>query len=350
MTRVVILLLFASTVIAQTSKSSGKSSPVAGVPSTETRSEYALHPAAATATTSSDAGGALLHPIRCDKDGNVYFRRYRVQDLLRAAVRGYTPSGELKATYPVLSQGEDYQGGDFFLTKDADLYQIAWKDDGSETLVLKFGKDGGVSAKVKLEAKLFPFAFGVFEDGSFLVGGINPDAPEGVEEAYTGVFSSSGKLVKRVSLEEDKGIADSAKDGNSEYAPASGDGTSRAIARSRVIAASDGNLYLARSTNTVQLHAIGPDGRLKRSVSVKPPRPGIALSNVAESNGRLAVLFRNTGESEEILEIADLQDGTVINNYSVDPALGSFACYADNEVTFVGTKNGKFAFSRLQAP
>lgn len=284
---------------------------------------------------------------KCDSDGNLY---------LQGADRGFTISkfnskGEPVATFKATSSPDVVQldaGGMFTVNEDGEVYQLVFPHSYDRDIFI-YKKDGSFKSLVKLDAGgvWSPSLFVVFPSGNFLATGQKWDRPTQQYVPFTGIFSSSGALLKELHLEDDANIHEMAARGDSRFVPGpvSG-GINYAISRGKMEIGSDGNVYLLRWLNPAVIYAVSPGGEIERRFTVDPGDPDLTVGGMTVAGNRIAVAFMKSAPGESIkdwlMEVVDLEGNKVaaygqpvIENHV---AFGfTLACYTHNpeQFTFV---------------
>ena len=300
-----------------------------------------------TITISTELASNFAAPFRCDSDGNLYvmpsfgdgdtgIRKLNKKGELQALLRAST------ATDPAIEVATY-----FSLGPDGTVYQLGFPHMFKRYIVA-FGKDGSVKSEIGLET---PFKWGPslmmpFASGDFLVTGLkyNPEGPDLPRLPFTGIFSSSGVLLKEISLKDDKNIADMGASGDDRVVPAGSPLANLAVENGAMESAPDGNIYLMRNLSPAIVYAISPGGAVVKRFEVKPDEGHYRPFIMHISGGRIAVLFREAQTHKQLVKVVDL-DGHEMGTYSDEVVSGqsrlglAFACYTDNpeRLTFLGT-------------
>lgn len=318
--------------------------PAATKPSGGTNPQLALVRTLVPNTAPTSVSGRA----KCDADGNWY---------LQGADRGFTISkfnakGEPVATFKATSSPDVAQldaGGMFTVNEDGEVSQLMFPHSYDRDIFI-YKKDGSFKSLVKLDAGgvWSPSLFVVFPSGNFLATGQKWDRPTQQYVPFTGIFSSSGTLLKELHLEDDDNIHEMAARGDSRFVPGpvSG-GINHAISRGKIEIGSDGNVYLLRWLNPAVIYAVSPGGEIERRFTVDPGDPELTVGGMTVAGNRIAVAFMKGPPGENIkdwlLEVVDLE-GNKVATYE-QPVVGghlafglSLACYTHNpeQFTFLG--------------
>src|SRR5579863_2734052 len=158
-------------------------------------------------SVTSEKVGIISGSTKCDSQGNVYFREYEVDRPHLSPVINITVKGERKAIFaPSAFTNPPLTDVAYFnISPGGDLYWPGFAADRKAIYVVSFNKDGSPKSEVKLDQEFIPFQFAAFKSGELLLAGVKLDDPSvaGTERPFTAIFSSSGKLLKRFSLQDD---------------------------------------------------------------------------------------------------------------------------------------------------
>lgn len=298
---------------------------------------------ARTISVPSEMAGALIGPVLCDADGNVFLRKHG-EDPLQSPILKFDTHGVRKAQYSLTDATPKFYGGDFFVSSDGEVYQSAWQKGGKEMFVFKYGKDGQIQTKIKLDSLFDPYGIAAFPSGDMLMTGVQADLKADDDKGgrpFTALFDSSGKLIRKLSLEDDAKLEQAA-----EQALRTGEvlvPNNTAITLGAVVAGSDGNIYVMRRAEDAIIYAIAPDGHVVSRWIISSDGNGLPPHTLASAKGRLAVMFKaRRAMSPALVKVLDLATGSILETYDVDPALGfGLACYTPPEFTFVTTTRDK---------
>ncbi len=302
----------------------------------------------------SELGGIFADPLKCDSEGNVYMRGYDAVQRMRMPIRKFdTQKGVRVATFALDSvpELEFESGGQFFASSDGQLHWLgATRSDRS---VLTFAKDGTFKSKTKLEfgKPFIPYQLAAFSSGEFLISGMKPEGsgPGGVKKPFTGIFDAGGKLVKRVSLQDDDAIHEAAQRGDSNYTNELHPGrTNRTVSMGAVVGSSDGNVYLMRRTSPAIIYAVSAAGSVVRRMSVDPGDPLMLPVGMQGAEGKLAIMFWDRATKESLFKVVETHTGDVVATYRGKHLL-AFTCYSlPQRFTFLTTRKGKLAFDHAE--
>ncbi len=348
------LLLWTALACAQESARVGESSAKGSAEITPSSERLTLQPTRLPLLTSEPAD-LLFGYIRCDSNGSVYVRKYQMDNPDRSPILKYDAEGMRQSTFSVTAVSPEFGGGDFIVSPGGNLYQVAWTQTGKDSYVLRFSKDGAFQSKVTLGASFVPVSVVTFSSGEMLVAGTESDKPErpGYRPPFTAIFDSSGKMVTRLTLEDDKAIQEAVERGDNNYVRDGMPGVNLAIELGLATAGTDGLAYLMRRTSPALIYAISSTGQVVRRLSVDPGDPSLMASWIAFSEGKLALLFskfNHRGDpGDRALMVVNAQTGEEIVRYRLAKALGDgVACYSSEGFTFVGTTNRKVALYHVE--
>ncbi|MBI2679115.1 MAG: hypothetical protein HYX28_10070 [Candidatus Koribacter versatilis] len=308
-----------------------------------------------TVQSSSVASESLLLPIKCDQDGKVYLQ-FMGDPMAPAedtkSVTRISRKAEVDAQFALkdASLGDQYTGRDYAIDSDGQVAMLAETPEGYT--VVRFDKDGKFKSKFLLEDRLRPFQLALFKSGQLLIAGTetpSEGAPERGAVPFTAIFDESGKMLKEVSLEDDKQFTKGALEGDSRYVPSGNHNTNRAVTLGESVSGEDGNVYVMRWASPAIVYVISPGGAVLRKLTIDPHEEEMRPRSLFLSKGRVAIQFADS--KEPLLIVANAESGKVEGTYSANLELGGgLACYSTEEVTFVGNKDGKLAlhFAQLQ--
>lgn len=290
-----------------------------------------------TVKTSYVNTGMVLFPFKCDRDGNVYLRTL-VDDV--PEIHEFNGNGKELAVFEPDSASPELDvrasAGYFSVASSAYLYQLTSPWNVRSPHVFVYRLDGTLKSYIKLQTGFpwIPAQVAAFPAGNFLVTGGRYDRDrEAAKWPFTGVFSSEGKLLKEVKLEDDDAIHEMAALRDVRVVPPEAPSVNHAIGLAQLDAADDGNVYLMRRLSPAILYAISPSGEVLRRFTVDGGLDYMPESMHIAGN-RIAVEF-----SHQLIKIVDLE-GRELATYGADPAspLGWIACYSASpeRLTFVG--------------
>lgn len=289
---------------------------------------------------------SIVVPVKCNPSGDISVRvsgggRGPILKIARVGRRIVRFSID---TVPGLLEARIY---DFATGVFGDIYVLA-RDNRKQTYIVHFADDGQYKSKHILDARLQPGQIAVFRSGQLLIAGQHEPAEgeEGINaKPFIGIFNESGKLLKELSLRKDvepKLSKSSESQGGDADRPGPDRTYEEATVLSSAVGAEDGNIYFMRHTPNGPVFVVSPSGGVRR-IDLSPPKD-TQLSAIQVGNGRIAAEFlRFLPKSDQIgsviLEVIDAQTGEREAEYShSDFNIGSgFACYAQNDFTFLGS-------------
>jgi len=299
----------------------------------------ARHLTVVQTTKTPETASTITVPVRCDDHGNLYAR---TEPSGVASIRKLTPKGELAALFQP-SSVTDLKVNlslQFDLDGSGGEYQLALGEK-PPLRVITFKSDGSYENSIKLDTGLlFPAALAVFRpSNTFLITGQKYDQSRiAVKVPFTGIFSSSGVLLKEISLEDDKAIHDMAGAGDPRAINPEAPTDNQIVSLSQMQAADDGNIYLMRWLSPAILYAVSPGGEVVRRFEVKLSDNNYRPDTMHISGNRLAVLFVHPQTQRQIMKVVDLE-GHEVESYEIGHAGnadlgGGFACYTSNPEQF----------------
>jgi hypothetical protein len=300
--------------------------------------------------------------ISCDGDGNFYLG---ADSPAFPGITKINSNGELAALFkPDLNPDVPVEfGEDFFVTKDGEVYMWVGAKKSFERYVLIFKSDGSYKSNVKLQTGFpwMPANISVFPHGEILMTG--QEYVKGSNRTmlpFTAIFSSDGKMLKELELDDDAKINDMAASHDAHIVSSTNPSNNRAVAWGRAAAASDGNIYVMRWLSPAVFYAISPGGEVVHRFTVDPGSSGYMPVQMHISGNRIAVLFAHSSTQDKIMKIVDLE-GQDIASYDELRADGkaklgplglAFVCYTarPERFTFITTDNNhKIQFKEVEA-
>jgi len=311
-----------------------------------------------TISSPSEVANTWRDSIKCDGDGNLYFQpgEYPAPPILKL-----NPKGERVAIFQAATADPDLKldaTGDFALQPGGDLFEFAFPHEINR-YIFAFKSDGSYKSAIKLQPGFpwEPSQFAVFPHGELFVTGLeyNRDRDNPVLWPFNGVFSSDGRLLKEVKLEDDDTLRDLAAAGDARVSSSLKPNANRAIDTSKMDVAADGNVFLMRWMSPAIFYAISPGGEVVRRFTVDPGDSTLRPVIMHLSGTRIAVLFAQSDTQGQIIKVVDLEGHEIETlNQPVEngqPKYGrlglGFVCYTDNpeRFTFLSTgDNDKLEF------
>lgn len=284
-------------------------------------------------------------PISISSDGRsvIRFGRDKINDIVRPVPLSMFLGG---SDVYVLTQGSRPEGQEAkWRTPNGEV--ITQRTSRSSMFVAHFRRDGSYAAAVSLDLPFKPLHLGVFENGDFLIAGM--DRPS--SEPRVAIVASNGQLRRFVQLVGDvhvEGESDKpGKDKDPTALPRSKPSTTLSESLFDVVATSqiarDGpNLLLFRPWNSpvfsisvsgeVRVHKLEVEGDY-RVYTIKPTRSAWIVELMRE--------IPSQGSAIEFATYAfDPESGAPVREYSFPRDLGfGLACIDGNEFTFVMANN-----------
>ena len=292
-----------------------------------------------TSSVTSQVFGPNFGRVRCDEDGNVYLRPYsadrgRAGTLHQTPIQKIKPDGSLAGSFRVTDFREGIWGRDFFVTDKGAVYQIVQTAE-LEMYVLEFSSDGSLKSHTKIDTEFFsPYQLAVFKSGEFLLSGT---AGKQGHTPFTAVFSSGGKLLKKLTSPEDEDSQTRAESGDSTVVGENGFGNA-AVHFGDAAAGSDGNLYLMRAGSRAWIYAVSPAGEVIRKFFVDSGDSSLQAKSMKSAPGRIAIAFGRKSEvSDNVIKIVDLEGNAIADYVFRDNRLSPafLSCYVPPVFTFV---------------
>ncbi|MGA8737050.1 MAG: hypothetical protein WB558_24255 [Terriglobales bacterium] len=245
--------------------------------------------------------GTNFGQVVCDANGNVYARKYDVSvygsAFERAPVQEIGADGRLSVSFGVPDALPDASVSDFFVASDGRVYLLASAREaeppGYGAYVLRFAANGALESKIRVdtEERFSPVHIGVFKSGEILITGRQGKmnyAP------FTGVFSSTGGLIKTIFEPEDEDLRLRAQAGDEDVLAHSNFGN-EAVDLGSVAAGSDGNMYVMRRTSPALIYVISSRGSMVRKLHVSADDPAMFPRALEPFAGGLVVMFGRRG-------------------------------------------------------
>jgi hypothetical protein len=313
---------------------------------------HSLHLTPTETISSTEVAVGFGAPFVCDDDGNIYISSGAMGVI---GIHKLNAKGERTALFEPSAIGDPKVAAAtyFSVTRDGDLYVLAFMNKEVARYVLVFKPDGSYKEKIKLDPGFpwVPASLAVFPNGTLLVTGQEYDIKRNAPMLpFTGIFRADGKLLKEVVFEDDDGIHDLAKSGDAQVYSPQAPNDNRAVSWGQIEAAKDGNLYIMRWLTPAIFYAVSPGGQVIRRFTVDPGNRNFRPLDMHISGNRMAVLFYEPQTNEKIMKIVDLE-GHELATYDEPQADGkstlgflglAFACYTQQPERFMFlTSNGQ---------
>jgi len=258
---------------------------------------------------SPEIAGEFVPPLRCDNDGNLYMK---TEPFGVSGIRKLNPKGEPVALFQPSSVTDLQVAIAYYFDRDSngEVYQLA---DTKEppTYVIIFKGDGSYKGKIKLDTDFLwhPAALAVFaSSGNLLLTGQEYDQDRTAAKwPFTGVFSSSGVLLKEITLEDGVAIHEMGVKGDRHVTEARAPSNNHAVGFSQMQAADDGNVYLMRWLSPAIFYAISPSGEVVRRFKVDSGDDNYRPEAMHISGNRIAILFFHPQTTRKLMKVVDLE-------------------------------------------
>jgi hypothetical protein len=299
----------------------------------------------ARAVPSSERVTGLFMPVKCDDNGDLYFRGAVTGERPKVAARTLkklSRDGFLRTRFsfdasPELKGLDPY---DFAVRPDGEVYASAAGPE--DVYIVEFDGNGNFKSKIKLDTLLKPTQMAVFKSGEFLVSGVELPVDASANLApHIGVYDRRGKLIKKVTPDDDSGPSAQQNVRETSNTQDELKGINQEVEFGIALSAKDGNIYLMRRSMPTIVYVIAPTGDIVRTLKVELQRKPQSLLPGAMhmAAGQLLLMFES--EQEQVFALVDASTGEILTEFVGDPALGAaFGCYKHNEFTFLTTKQG----------
>lgn len=357
--------------------------PASGAPA-ESAEAAAFRPIISRLNLQSDSvvrldqfNGRVPSQTKCDPEGNVYgaFAAGSANSITRISTDGSQPTTFSLSAVPDLSAPNSSPPtiAEFAVGTDGSVYLLILMKlpdptsavpspsprrldpSNFEYRVVSFNSDGKYHSQFKLDQGLAPNRMAVFSSGDLMLAGTEPD-PEDDDTRipFAGVFDSSGRFMKDISMPRDLRSPDSSQ---SQPAPAAGWNRRGSFAvRGNAQGANDGNVYLLPNAAGAPVYVLSPGGEIVRTIKLESSandRLGMSVAagrliswsqhvdnrriqrvTSSPSSGQ-AASPPAAGADDSLFRIFNLQSGELAAEYSASPDLGTFACYSSDGFTFL---------------
>jgi hypothetical protein len=191
-----------------------------------------LTPIKTIATSEATTG---FGEIGCDGDGNLYLG---ADSPAFPGITKINSKGELAALFKAdLNPDVPVEfGEDFFVAQDGEVYMWVGAKEKMERYVLIFKSDGSYKSNVKLQTGFpwMPANISVFPHGEILmIGQEYVKGPNQPMLPFTAIFSSDGKMLKELELDDDAQINDMAASHDAHIVSSTNPSSNRAVAWGR---------------------------------------------------------------------------------------------------------------------
>jgi hypothetical protein len=286
----------------------------------------------------------IVLPIKCDHQGNVYFRSAAARGPGKFDVVEVAPDGSQKAIYTYAS---DANLKDATLLADSaaehgEMYELV-RARGRKLVLLRFSENGQIESDYDLEVSepFVPSHLEVLPRGTIFVSGtlIGEKAGAHAGEPVNILYDNGGHKIKDIHLKPESGAL------KQQLKEADRSGSQkRAVQFGRTTIGDDGDLYIMRAISPAVVYVVSPTGRTERRLTVPPPVKGSEPAGLLVHGGRVAIEF-SLPDAPDVsgtrIRVVDSRSGHTISDYSVTNDLGEgMACYNGEEFTFLGSKDG----------
>jgi hypothetical protein len=310
----------------------------------------------------------IMEPVRCDSDGNVYFRAYQPPRLLASPVVKVSSDGKTVTHFSLASAPgftKDAPFATFTISPKGEVFILAFRDKQTLDLVA-FRNTGEFDYDARLESRFLPAQFAVFPTGELLVTGteIPPQEGQEPERAFTALFDRNGKFLTKVSLPDDISLKAPAMSrqpaGSTQQAGSSlatrartatttqEDDRARPISLGRTEVGDDGNIYVVRAAAKPLVYVLSPDGEVVRRLELTPPSPKDKPWTFKVGGGMIAAEWTRASAGVDRdasgISLYDEMTGERQTDYALPAEWGgALACYSANGFTFVTARHGQLA-------
>jgi hypothetical protein len=285
----------------------------------------------------------IMVPVKCDSQGGLYLRSYQYPRPSAAPILRISRDGKDKTLFSLASvKGlEDAQLVDFAVGLRGEVYVLALTKDDRPVLAV-FRSDGQYDSTVPLVAGLEPSSLGLFSSGDLLITGFE-NSPSGTppRRAFTAIFEKTGRLIKKITLEDDAHPKKEAVPGEKGGQPPPEDSDFvDAVSLGTVAPSEDGNVYLMRHMAAPVVYAISPSGAVLRRMVLSPPADNFRPITMKTAAGRLAVMFEENDPkgqyAQAIFSLYDAMTGEeIVDLLSSLKVGGAFACFTPAGFSFL---------------
>ncbi len=296
---------------------------------------------------------ALLNDVKCDANGDLYFRVMPPNnpDPLRAPVVEVSPSGKRKAVFSLASVTDNpaVQKGDiadFAVTQFGEVVLLvstrASKGGKGKNYLVDFNDDGSYGDLTKLPSDLWPLKFVMFPDSESLISGMMMGQGGEAGRASLAVFDAQGRFAKEVEVASFKKLS---------WSGGSFDGAATAIkplSLGLAVLGDDGDAYLLPRTAKPSVMVIAPSGSVVRTISLDVPGPGFKAGALRVAGGMLAVKFYRHGPGKgspdvNVYQVYDSSSGKLLAAYGTPPEFGTaLGCFSPpDSFSFLSQRAGQ---------
>lgn len=299
---------------------------------------------------------ALYMPLRCDFDGNFYFREYEsgisASPVLKVTARAENLTKFSLDSVPELKRASIQ---DFSVTSDGTVYELL--QFGDDVIIAEFSRDGRLVSQTKLDKQFWPaHLYALGSNNGFVVTGAElPQKGGPPPKLISAIFDNSGRLVRRLNLAHDPAEIKKeepekeASESNQKAGPLAGEAI-LPLVLGDTQTDNAGNFFILRASEPAVIFVVNRWGKLQRTIKVARPQAGMKVGAMQVRGGRMAILLQKSDEKgqteKRTMVVIDASTGDQIAEYAVPDTLGTaFACYTGETFAFVTTTTGgKLAF------
>jgi hypothetical protein len=295
-------------------------------------------------------------PMKCDAEGNVYFRAFQYPRPTAAPVAKISVDGKQVVHFALKnsnsSEIQEADITDFTVDLRGNVYLLARVQEESVVrfYIVGFTPEGKYETARSLDLGFFPAQIAVFASGEFLITGSNVqgEGAKATGEAVTAIFDRDGTFVKKIGASADVKIGPPAggakKDETAE--PTEPTDPAAAIHLGMAMPGDDGNIYVLRAADEPFVLVISPAGEVLRKIVIKPSNPRYSkLLEIQVSSGKLVGQFQRSDVEEgrrydDLVQysVFDAATGERLMDYRPSPQLQEmFACYTPKGFTFLSS-------------
>jgi len=299
-----------------------------------------------TAEVKTSLAGGLAGRVRCDAEGDIYFRPTdaetpgKYHPISALPIRKLRSDGTLAGSFSLADAAHGLLAVDFFVTADGTVYQAARSESDHAVYVVSYSPDGALQSKVRLDGDFFiPYQIAVFKSGEVLISGINGPYNR---TPSTAVYGANGKLIREIYEPEDEDARKRAQAGEPGFRPDNIDSSNDFVVRGDAALGSDGNVYLLRAASPALIFVISPKGEVVRKLRIEPPESGLWAGRLKSAPGTLAISFLQKGTNVGVIEVVDYL-GNPTGIYAASDAriyAGLLGCYSPKRFTFLSLAAG----------
>jgi hypothetical protein len=294
--------------------------------------------------------GYFAGSLACDNDGNLYFQSDHDRG---SGIRKFNAEGERLAFFQVgtIPGFQKIDGaGSFAIGENGELYEVVFPHEITRYIAV-FRSDGSYKSTIKLQPGFGwqPGALAAFPSGNLLISGerYHRDQDNIVMLPFTGIFSTSGTLLKEIKLEDDDALHDMAINGDRRVTSPRNPSANRTIDSSKMQPAADGNIYLMRWVVPAIFYSISPGGEVIRRFTVDPGDANFMPTEMHISGNSIAIVFFQQQTKQVRLKVVDLE-GHEVATYDEREVDGKskvpmflFACFTENPQRFSFLSSGE---------